>query len=44
MQKRVSPATANRVIAGIDHSGRPTSLIAALNNSTHIDAIVRISK
>jgi hypothetical protein len=40
----VSPATANKAIAGIDHGARPTSQWATMNNSPHSDMIVRISK
>jgi hypothetical protein len=44
VQSSVTPARANKIMAGTDHSGTPTSLIAAMNNSPHTDMIVRISK
>jgi hypothetical protein len=43
VQRRVIPVRENRVIAGIDHSGWPTSLNAAMNKSPQTAIIAIIS-
>jgi hypothetical protein len=43
VQRRVIPVRENKVIAGIDHSGWPTSLNAAMNKSPQTAIIAIIS-